>query len=441
VAAGTAETARMMERRYFFAFAFASALAACSGGAGAPSVGGALPPAALLPARPDAGSTSKIKHVVIVIQENRSFNDLFATFPGADGTTHGKMSDGKTVKLTESGLYDDKLYENSHAAFEVDYDGGKMDGWNKVYVNLVQCPKCAYEYVNPEQIQPYWTMAKEYVLADHMFPSETSGDFSSHQDLIRGDSAMNDRESLIDFPTHGPWGCDAQQGTTTPLLTKSKAYVPDGPFPCMNYKTLADLLDAKKVSWKYYAPPLFTGGLAGAYYNAFDAIHAVRYGPDWSKNISNPETNIFKDISKGSLAGVSWIVPNDANSDHAGFGKTDTGPSWVARVVNAIGKSKYWDSTAIIVVWDDWGGWYDGVAPPQVDYAGLGFRVPMIVISPYAKAGYVSHTQYEFGSIIRFVEDVWHLGHLGTTDTRSTSIGDVFDYTQKPLKFTPIPEK
>jgi phospholipase C len=436
----------MMERRCLFAFAFAGALAACSGSAGAPPVGGALPPAllrqaALSPARPDAGSESKIKHVVIVIQENRSFNNLFATFPGADGTTHGKMSDGKTVKLTESDLYDPKLYENSHEAFVVDYARGKMDGWNSVYVNLVECPKCAYEYVNPDQIQPYWTMAKEYVLADHMFPSESSGDFSSHQDLIRGDSAINAHESLIDFPTHGPWGCDAQTGTTTPLLTKSKRYINDGPFPCMTYKTLHDLLDAKKVSWKYYAPPLFTGGLAGAYYNAFDAIHAVRHGPDWSKNISMPETNLFKDISKGALAGVSWVVPNDANSDHAGFGKTDTGPSWVARVVNAVGKSKYWDSTAVIVVWDDWGGWYDNVAPPQLDYAGLGFRVPMIVISPYAKAGYVSHTQYEFGSIIRFVEDVWDLGRLGTTDTRSTSIGDVFDYSQKPLKFTPIPEK
>ncbi|MFY9884269.1 MAG: alkaline phosphatase family protein [Candidatus Cybelea sp.] len=104
-----------------------------------------------------------------------------------------------------------------------------------------------------------------------------------------------------------------------------------------------------------------------------------------------------------------------------------------------VGKSQYWNSTAIIVVWEDWGGWYDHVAPPQLDYAGLGFRVPMIVVSPYAKAGYVSHTQYEFGSIIRFVEDTWNLGRLGTTDTRAASMDDVFDFSQKPRKFSAIP--
>ena len=135
------------------------------------------------------------------------------------------------------------------------------------------------------------------------------------------------------------------------------------------------------------------------------------------------------------------MSPNDANSDHAGFGKQDTGPAWVAQDRQRRRHSKYWNSTAIIVVWEDWGGWYDHVPPPQLDYAGLGFRVPMIVVSPYAKSGYVSHTQYEFGSIIRFVEDTFGLGRLGTTDTRATSIGDVFDFTQQARKFTKIPTK
>jgi phospholipase C len=388
---------------------------------------------------------SYIKHVVIIVQENHSFDNLFATFPGADGTTHGYMFGGQRIKLKESDLYSPLLMPNSHQAFVYDYDGGKMDGFSHVYVDSQLCLKCAYQYVNPAQIQPYWDMAKQYVLGDHMYPTESSGSFTGHQDLIRGDTALNDRESLIDFPSHGPWGCDAPPGTTTPLLKKGNPNVDTkGPFPCLTYPTLRDLLDAKQISWKYYTPSLDDGGLAGAYWDAFDAISAVRYGSEWGTNVvTTPpyEKTIFKDIKAGSLASVSWVIPDGVNSDHAGFAKTDTGPSWVASVVNAIGHSQYWNSTAIVIVWDDWGGWYDHVPPPQLDYAGLGIRVPMIVVSPYAKAKYVSHTQYEFGSILKFIEGVWGLGSLGTTDKRSTSIVDVFDFTQKPRKFVTIQAK
>ena len=154
-----------------------------------------------------------------------------------------------------------------------------------------------------------------------------------------------------------------------------------------------------------------------------------------------PETNFFADVSKGTLPAVSWVSPSDENSDHAGFGKADKGPAWVASVVNAIGGSQYWNSTAVIVLWEDWGGWYDHVPPPQLDYAGLGIRVPMIVISPYAKAGYVSHTQYEFGSVVKFVEDLWSMHRLGTSDVRAASMDDVFDFSAKPRKFVKIPAK
>ncbi len=225
------------------------------------------------------------------MQTNRSFDNLFATFPGADGATSGLMAGGQTVLLARSNLYTPKLYQNSRTASLVDYDGGKMDGWSKVWVSRKSCPKCAYQYVNPAQIRPYWAMAKQYVLADQMFPTENSGDFSSHQDLIRGSSAVNANESMVDFPTHGPWGCDAQQGTTVPVLTSSGQYIKKGPAPCMTYNTLADLLDAKSLSWKYYVPSLYNGGLAGSYWNAFDAVSTVRFGPDWTNDVSMPETN------------------------------------------------------------------------------------------------------------------------------------------------------
>jgi phospholipase C len=142
------------------------------------------------------------------------------------------------------------------------------------------------------------------------------------------------------------------------------------------------------------------------------------------------------------------VIPADGNSDHpAQPCGCDHGPAWVASIVNAVGQSKFWKSSVVIVVWDDWGGFYDHVRPPFIDqYGGLGFRVPMLVVSPYAvkgsgAAGHVSHTQYEFGSILAFVEQNWTLGSLDTTDARATSIGDIFNYKQSPRKFKKIPSK
>jgi phospholipase C len=431
----------LMMRRYFLFSGLALMLAACNANtASMPTTPGSTANASL-PAQPSTKLGDYIQHVVIVVQSNRSFNNLFATFPGADGATSGLNSLGQTVPLKVTQLHYWKEMNNSHKAFKTDYDGGKMDGWDRIFVGRHACPKCAYAYVGPQYIQPYWTLAQQYVLADHMFPTESSGGFSSLQDLIRGDSAISGSRSLIDFPSHGPWGCDAPSGTTTPVLTDKHQYIKRGAVPCLKYETLRDTLDAKGVSWKYYTPPLWTGGLPGAYWDAFDAIYAVRYGPEWISNVSSPETNIFGDISNSQLAAVSWVIPNAEDSDHSGFSHADRGPTWVAEIVNAIGESQYWNTSAIIVVWEDWGGWYDNVPPPQLDYAGLGFRVPMIVISPYAKQGYVDHTQYEFGSIVKFVEEVFKLKSLGTTDQRARSLGRAFDFSQAPRQFQQIPTK
>jgi phospholipase C len=429
----------MTRWNYFVLLAFlANGLVACSEGA-SPSFRSLPPMKSIAQVR----GHQYIKHVIIVIQENRSFDNLFATYPGADGATTGQIKTGEVIPLVETNLESPLVLNNSHLAFLVDYDGGKMDGFNLVWVNEHSCT-CAYQYVKKGSIRPYWSMAKQYVLADHMFATQSSGSFTGHQDLIRGDSALSSSTSLIDFPTSEPWGCDSPVGTTTTILTSSGQYLPNqGPFPCLKYSTLRDLLDAKRVSWKYYTPTIVDHG--GDVWNGFDAISAVRYGPEWTTNISSPETNIFKDIEVNKLAAVSWVIPDGQNSDHPAQQpwniSTDTGPSWVAQIVNAVGQSRYWDSTAIVITWDDWGGWYDHVAPPQLDYTGLGFRVPMIVVAPYAKTGYVSHTQYEFGSILRFVEDTFGLGRLGTTDTRAASIANVFDFAQAPRRFVPIRAK
>ncbi|HEX3457992.1 MAG TPA: alkaline phosphatase family protein, partial [Candidatus Baltobacteraceae bacterium] len=161
----------------------------------------------------------------------------------------------------------------------------------------------------------------------------------------------------------------------------------------------------------------------------------------WNAHISQPETSIFNDISSGTLPAMSWVVPDGINSDHPAY-PSDTGPSWVASVVNAIGESAYWKNTAIIIVWDDWGGFYDPVKPPPLDrQGGPGFRVPAIVVSPYVPNNEVSHTVYEFGSILRFVEDTWSLGRLGTTDSTSNSMADIFTFKQPPRKFKKIPSQ
>jgi phospholipase C len=179
----------------------------------------------------------------------------------------------------------------------------------------------------------------------------------------------------------------------------------------------------------------------GAIWNAFDVISPVRYGSEWGTNVDWPEKNVLKDIPNGHLPAVSWVIPDESNSDHPGY-PNDTGPSWVSSIVNAVGESSYWNTTAIVVLWDDWGGFYDPVAPPKHDkQGGPGFRVPAIVISPYAVSGDISQTIYGFGSVVRFIEDTFALGRLGTTDATSKSISNMLNYSQKPRAFKPITSK
>lgn len=468
------------------AMAFGLALSACNGGS-SPLSGGGIPFA-----HHHGSGSSPIQHVVVMIQENRSFDNLFATFPGANGAKRGKekLSTGdRWVKIMPTPLVTAVGFDltHCHSAFLKAYDGGNMDGFNLEHHGA--CPggklagKAPYHYVKPSQIAPYWDIADQWVLGDAMFQSQGSGSFTAHQDLIRGgtciqgcSSPSGKTESLIDNPTAWPWGCDAGSHVTTYTIDIYGDVQHNGPFPCSksfpngssSYPTLGDLLDAHGVSWKYYTPcfsaskqpgcspssdcPRSGNGYNacdGDLLNAFDVIWPVRNGPEWGTNVSWPETNIFTDIDNSQLPAVSWVIPEDDANDHPGQScHCDMGPEWVASVVNAIGESKYWNSTVVVVVWDDWGGFYDHVVPPQYSSdvnGGLGFRVPMLVVSPYdiagsgSQGGYVSHTQYEFASILAYIENNWNLGNLGTTDVRAKPIDDVFNYSQSPRAFTAIP--
>ena len=416
------------------ALVFLLALAGCGGGGG---TGGSpvVPPASTAPATKRAQDV--IKHVVIIVQENRSFDNLFHGFPGADTVSSGRASNGSTVQLQPVSLAHGVDPNHDFAEFINSLDGGKMDGFDRVPTFPRNEANLAYSYVPRTEAQPYFDLASAYALADRMFQSNNSASYAAHQYLIAGQSG-----NVVDNPAALPWGCDAPPGTGVTLMGLNGApYPAPNVPPCFDYKTIADLLEAGGKSWAYYAPSITNSqDPAGALWTPYDAIRHIRYGGDWSQNQISPETTILGDIAHTTLRSVSIVAPNALNSDHARFPST-TGPAWVSSIVSAIGGSVYWKDTAIFVIWDDWGGWYDHVIPPRIDANGPGFRVPLIAISPYAKRGYVSHAQFETASLTRYVEDAFGLGSLGQRDALTTAPHDMFDYSQsvKPLTGIRLP--
>jgi phospholipase C len=401
----------------------------------------ALPPLARTADQSDVAKY--IKHVVIIIQENRSFDNFFAGYPGANAPTYGYgMRYGQRIRIPlhqitfEHGPNLSHLYE----AAILDWNHGTMTGFSKWGFDH---DDAAYAFVERSEVAPYWTMAQQYVLADHMFPTEFGPSWTGHMTLIAGTDSLTPRLALADFAS-GPYNsCDSppQSRTTTVNVRRHIGYH-TGPYPCFTqFATMASTLDAAGVSWKYYVTQVRHAGI----WSPFEAIKYVRHGRDWHTDLVSPQNLVLTDVHKGTLASVSWVTPTKEDSDHPGS-HSDSGPSWVSSIVNALGKSRYWNSTAIVVVWDDWGGFYDNLAPPQLDFRGLGIRVPCLIISSYAKQGYVSHTRYEDGSILKFIEQAFHLPPLGPTedgytDTRANSISDSFDFNEPPRAFKQIPAR
>jgi phospholipase C len=414
-----------------------------AGGCGAQS-SNALPfmKSGRTPGLPATGA-GKIQHIVYIVQENRSFNNLFYGYPGAYTVTSGKDSKGETILLQPISLHVQYVIDHSSSAmFFACHGRGKlagtkcrMDGFDREWWNggprRVKYPQ--YVYVPQRETKPYFAMAHEWVLADRMFESQLDESFTAHQYVI----AAQARRS-VDLP-YGPWGCEQGPSDYINTLTNDRK-LGKQEVPCFDYETLGDELDAAKLSWRFYTSWYDTPSSGfGAVWSAYQAVNHIYNGPDWKKDVITPQKQFFRDIAKGKLANFTWITPICANSDHPNC-QGGYGPSWVAALVNAIGESKYWDSTAIFVQWDDWGGLYDPVPPPFEDYDGLGFRVPLLVISPYAKHDYVSHKRYETASVLRFAEDLWGLPQLAAADKRANSPGiDCFDFTQQPRKFVRIP--
>jgi phospholipase C len=374
--------------------------------------------------QPTAIAPTPIQHIIVIMQENRSFDHLFNGFPGAD-TVQSGMSGTTPVPLVRIPLGNGPDVDHSHGSWWAQWNHGKMDGFGATGGGSLP-----YSYIDASETAPYRTLAGTYTLADRNFQSNTGPSFVAHQYMIAGQSG-----NVSENPNSSIWGCDAPPGTTAALVGPEGTDLP-GVFPCFDYQTIADLLDAKGISWKYYAP---ASDQSFFLLSAFQAIRHIRYGPDWTDKVISPETSVLADIGAGHLAQVTWVVPAFNTSDHPGA--PPQGPDWVASITNAVGQSEFWNSTAIFISWDDWGGWYDHVPPPQVDAMGLGFRVPLIVVSPYAKRQYVSHVTHDSGSILRYIEEIFGLPSLGTRDAMSDDLGDCFDYSQGATPYRRIPTR
>jgi phospholipase C len=403
----------------------AALLSACSSG-------GSLPSAVSGLGRSPSGrlSNSTITHVIIMIQENRTFDNLFHGFPGADYADTGVTSNGKVVRLKAGHLVEYYDLGHTHANFVTEYDGGKNDGFNKVPTSPQSYKLAPYQYVVQSEVRPYFDIAKEFTLADHNFASQNGPSFPGHEYLIAGQAG-----GAYDDPSdEEPWGCDAPPSTTVPIYVSGYS---ENVYPCFNYQTLGDELDTADLSWRYYTTPGTKYGVE-LLPDPYDAIKHIREGSDWDADTIDQPLQIVQDIKKGRLASVSWVNSPALASDHPQL-NDGHGPSWIAYVVDAVGRSStYYKNTVILVTWDDWGGWYDHVTPQEYGFLGHGFRVPLLVVSAWSKHGYISTVPHEFGSILKFTEEVFGLPSLGQRDQYSDDLSDCFDFYQTPPKFRPI---
>jgi phospholipase C len=365
-----------------------------------------------------------IKHIIIIDKENRSYDNLFGLFPNADGTNQAVTSSGRRITLGHTP--DRTLLDVAHAGASavLAVDNGRMDRFDQLAGAIQNGVDIADSQFHQSDIPGYWRYASEFALDDHFFSTIMGPSFPNHLVSVAASSG-----NTVDNP-HGQllhaWGCD---GGSISFVTGIR---PDGTrfrtHPCFNFQTLPDLLQRAHVSWKYYAPTEYSSGYV---WSALDAIRHIRFGPLWRTNVV-PDTSFVGDVRNGKLPQVSWLVTNALFSDHPPA-SICLGESWSERVINAVMQSRYWKDTAIFLTWDDFGGFYDHVAPPHVDNISFGPRVPSIVISPYARPHFVDHNILDFDSLVKFIEDDFSLPRLNSRDASANTITSSFDFTQSPL--------
>ncbi len=378
----------------------------------------------------------KFAHIVVIVQENRTVDNLFNGFPGADTVRKG-LRFGQKVPLQPIALEPSINPDHSHVGFTEDYDGGKMDGFD--HHTSANGQSSAYVYVRPSDVQNYWTLASRFTLADQMFQMNMGPSFAAHVNLVAAQGGYPYAFAGNAGKINGPPGC---LGTSKILYVDMRTPYPgvlsQGP-ACMDMPVIFDELDAAGLSWRYYAPDY---GIGQHFWSAPDYIAHIAEGSDLA-NLVNPETRVLDDIAAGTLPAVSYVVPQLCTSDHPHTPYLDplAGPHWVAAITNAIGASSYWENTLVLVTWDDWGGFYDHVKPPIDNADQLGFRVPLLIVSAYpAKTGAPDHTKRNQASIIKAIEANFALGSLGQLDATTDDLSDTFDFTRKPVAYgAPLP--
>ena len=379
-----------------------------------------------------------ITHVVFVMKENRSFDHYFGRFPGVDGATFAELPSGRRIKMRPAvDLMPLDLPHSRKAGLKA-VAGGKMNGFAFNEGSL----KYVFSQFGPKGIPNYWHWAEEFVLGDRFFESMNGPSFPNHLYSIAATSGGTVEGPLHVRLFHSPitdlnvkhWGCDANPEETI------RVFGPEGKFetnemrPCFDFPTLGDSLNDAGISWRMYAPNEHHRGYI---WSAFDAIRSIRLTDQWRKRVLDVD-GMWDDLRQGDLPAMTWIVPDFPESEHP-RDSVCQGEMWSTRVVNEIMRSPAWRSTAIFITWDDWGGFYDHAPPPTVDYFGLGIRVPLLVISPYAKRGFIDHTVGEFSSILRFAEDNFGLQPLTERDTNTTNLSEAFDFSKRPRPPDPLP--
>lgn len=416
-----------------------------------------------------------IEHVVFIVKENRTFNNYFATYPGAEGATEGGTircdedgcTDGPVVELT---LGDDVYPHDLTHCFRcglVAINGGKMNGFNRMNGVIAQSTNAdlfgadmtGYSYLDRRGIPNYWAYADRFVLADHFFTSMYGPTLPEHlyavaaqSNLIVDNKSTTDHEgSYCDDPTEYATRfrpADVRHDEEE-ILTLEREITRNGDNTyalgshwgkirlCFDIDVLPDQLEEEGISWKYYANE-------NAWMNALQMIRHVRYGPMWQK--VRPPEEFVQDVRDGEMPAVSWIIPPESYNEHPGVDKsTCAGENWTVHQVNEVMQSEYWRSTVIVVVWDDFGGFYDPVAPPQFDVMGLGPRTPALIISPYTVrgdnpgGGAVDSTVYEFSSVLAFIERLFGLEPMTERDASADPLSGALDFANPRFKKLVLP--
>ena len=382
---------------------------------------------------PSAHSTKRfqigntpIQHIVFILKENRSFDSYFGTFPGSRGATSGKISTGQVIPLGR--LPDITPNDPGHGWPEAltSMDGGKMDRFDIIDGGNINGAFMSYKQFQQSDIPNYFSYAYNFVLSDNTFSSMHGGSFPQHLYSIAAQS-----NGVINIPflnqgktAIGGWGCDDPAATLVQVMDEEGDIT--GEFPCFDFQTLADSMETAGVSWKYYAP---SSGEQGYVFNTFNAINHIRNSGLWNTNVVS-DTQFADDALSGMLPAMSWLVTGAA-SEHPP-NSSCFGENWTVTQLNALMQGPDWATTAVFLAWDDFGGFYDHIPVPQPDVYGFGPRVPMLIISPYAKPGHISHILYEFSSVLKYAEETFGLAPLTERDAKANDMQDSFDYSQNP---------